>query len=341
MASPKYITNFSRKTPVSQYNVKRQPPESNIHTQRGVVDWLTRNVTRGRNEVFIVPQTLTPTLARELLNRNPDNRTLVSDTVEQFKRTMLAGEWDGLNGEMVKITKCGLLNDGQHRLKAFLETGIENMPMIFLFGVDRESRKTLDQGRLRTAADYLTMDGYNATRYASAIALMLWQWRTFRTISKRRETHVLGKSEIASYAIKYWDQIDYSLRVIPRRGSAPIGGVPLLAFAHLIFTEIAGPDAASEFILKLAHGNNLPNDSPILSARNRLVRSTKERLTRGERLELIIRAWNAWCEGRTLANIPIHNSYPEIKAPKFAVAEPTPIEGPHADETAIPVSALH
>lgn len=289
-------------------DIKRLPPEHNVSTHRGALAWFEEHVALGKaaDEPFMVKQMLTPALARILLDNNPDNRKITESLVEEYANAMIADSFDSLNGEAIKVAGSGELNDGQNRAAALLKAATE-LPFLFIFGVTRESRTTLDQGKMRTSRDYMVMDGYGTTTVAHAAAsIYLWQYRQFGTIRKRdRPT----RSQIAKFAERHFDQIDESMKIIPRRNSGVFGGMALLTFAHLLFAE-ADRVKADEFMIGLLEGINLQEDSPIVSLRSRF--SREKRLTRWERLEMMIRAWNAYYEGRELQNIICKGNLPPI-----------------------------
>jgi hypothetical protein len=285
--------------PPKPHAVKRLPP--GVDTYAGAKAWLDNQIEKSKDGIFTVEQTLTAPLARLLLDMNLDNRRASKWTVKNYARQMRDGNFE-VNGQAIIISVCGNLNDGQHRLLSALEADVE-LSMLFTFGVKRDTRKTLDQGRRRTAADFLTMDGEEATIAAAGVAHLLWQWRTLGEIKRQPETRPAA-SEIAKYAEANIDQIRNSLRVTPRKGSTIVGGFPVLPFCHAIFGEI-DMEQATDFITRLVNGHNIKENSGLMSVRRSFMR--RERLTKAERVELIVRAWNADREDREITgSLPIH-----------------------------------
>jgi hypothetical protein len=131
----------------------------------GAAEQLTGWLLRGRHEVFMVQVQMTPDLAALMLERNIANRNLTlggqGRSVAAFAAAMQRGEWK-LNGESIIISNNGELNDGQHRLAAVVRAGVE-VPMLLTFGVERETRHTLDQGIGRSPSHILQMFGEKAT----------------------------------------------------------------------------------------------------------------------------------------------------------------------------------
>jgi hypothetical protein len=276
----------------------------------GAAQWFEAQLRRACEEgVFVIEEILTAAMARYLLDLNPDNRRVSEYQVDQLAEEMRTGIFDGMNGQTVQISICGQLNDGQHRLHAKLKSGVD-FSTRFMFGLPRDARLTIDQGRSRTSGDYLMMSGHGGGQRAASVAALLWQWRSYSNISRNSSTRI-GKSHASSYAREHYEQIKASMQAVPLRGCPQVGGAILLTFAHLVFAE-KDFGAASMFIERLINGNELDEKSPILVLRQRLTHPASKRLTRVERFELIIRAWNAWREQRTITNLPLHKRNPEI-----------------------------
>ncbi len=288
-------------------------------TREGAAQWLEANIRKARDEgVFVIEEILSAPLARELLDRNPDNRPVSAVTVAEMANAMRAGDGDagfnGLNGETIKVSICRLLNDGQHRCHARLEANAE-IRTRFMFGLKRESRMTIDQGKMRRAGDYLAMSGTDNGAQAASIGLLLYYWRKNDSIKKPSTTSAgkiggrPGPSKISEYTKANYDQIRRTLDVVPREGCAALGGFALIGFAHVVFGE-KDFGAATDFIERLVRGSELSEKSPILTCRQRLM--SGQRLLREERWELILRTWNAWRENRTMSKAYVKNNLPKM-----------------------------
>lgn len=284
-----------------------------LTTRDGAVQWLEANIRRARDEgPFMVDEVLTGAIARELLDRNPDNRPVSAATVSEMATAMRSEGFNGMNGETIKVSVCGLLNDGQHRCHAKLESATD-IRTRFMFGLARESRMTIDQGKLRRSADFLAMGGRDGGPRVAAVALLLYYWRQTKSIQKPsgtgRNRIRMGPSKMAEFAAANYEQIKRSVDAVPKDGFSKLGGFAVMAFAHLVFAE-KDFAAATDFIERLVKGMDLSEKSPILVCRHRLLSGT--RLRRHERFELILRAWNAWREGREAVKAHLRNNMPKI-----------------------------
>jgi hypothetical protein len=300
-ASPQDIETFTGPT-----------PNFVTTTTQGASDWFEYHLRKARViGIFTVQEIFTAAMARWLLENNPENRHVSAMKVAEMVADMKRGTFDSLNGQTIQVAQDGLMNDGQHRSHAKLESGID-LPFLFMFGVRREARLTIDQGRPRTAADYLTMSKFSHGTKASAIATLLYLHRRRGNIKDLGGKNIdrPSTSQRADYTRANFEQIKATIDAVGQKpGMVMLGGYALIAFCHLLFAEkhAAG---ATEFINKLITGNDLSDTSPINTLRRRLL--SERRLKREERLELIIRGWNAYRSGATPKTLLINKHIPEI-----------------------------
>ncbi len=275
--------------------------------------WFEAMLRKARREgAFMTEEILTASLARLLLEVNPDNRPVGRAKVEELAASMKNGAFDGMNGQTIQISEDGLLNDGQHRLHAKLMAQVD-FKTRFMFGLPRDARMTIDQGKQRTAGDYLTMDGYKDGAAAAAVGVMLAQWQHEGTLRRTGGGTAwrLARSEVADFTRQNYELIATSLAAIKRRpGMAYFGGIGLLGFTHVLLAE-KHFQGATDFIDRLVGGFELSEDSPITVVRRRLM--TEKRLDREEKFELILRAWNAWRRGDKPKQLPINKRIPVIE----------------------------
>src|SRR5690348_15979222 len=66
---------------------------------------------------------VTPAVAEVLLSMNIGNRPLIKGWVDDLTERIRRGAWK-LTGEPIIVAREGILNDGQHRLHAVVESGI-------------------------------------------------------------------------------------------------------------------------------------------------------------------------------------------------------------------------
>src|SRR5580693_6580639 len=114
---------------------------------------------------------ITSSQAATLLEKtNLRNRKLSEKSWQKIQKALLNNEWK-LNGETIVWDWNGVLQNGQHRLWACAESGVD-MTTLIVWGVDPAAFPTYDIGKLRRAADVLGIKGHaNGNSLAAAIRI--------------------------------------------------------------------------------------------------------------------------------------------------------------------------
>jgi len=179
---------------------KDQPATGGAKTVTGVrspeARQLSEWLARGRGEVFAVTTLVSPDMARLLLAMNDGNRNVVwngaTRSVAAYAAAMKRGEW-ALNGEAIVVARDGALNDGQHRLHAIIQHGAPVLMQV-TFGVERDTRHTVDQGIARTPGHILAMYGEGNTNKLACQLQFLWAHDEGLTLNWRPSTDQLLKT---------------------------------------------------------------------------------------------------------------------------------------------------
>lgn len=262
----------------------------------GTINWLDDCIERGKGGVFSELTTLTPGLAAELLRRNPDNRFIRQTKAAQYACDIRTGRWV-FNGEPIIIADTGELNDGQHRASAVVEANI-SIPALLVFGLPRETRTTLDQGAARNAGDYLSMDNVpNPTVQASIARLVIaWECAEGQTLSANK--YVTNAEVLAR--VKADDMIAESAHFAAgnAKNTRAFCAPAVIGLCHYIFSDI-NPSQANEYMHQVCRGEGLKARDPAYTVRDRLISLGNK--SRDQRTHIIIRGWNAYRQGRSLA----------------------------------------
>lgn len=262
--------------------------------------WLDSLVEKAKDKPVVQMVKLTPELADLLLGRNPANRKLSARTVETFAHEMKGGRW-AFNGEPIIVSDTGLLNDGQHRCQAVIDSGV-SVDVLMVVGVPRETRTTLDQGRVRTVGDYLAMEGTTNAVVVGAVASHVWSYRNRGSLATGSNTRGT-KGEIMR-TVHENPGIGHSVNFCQVQGVSAVGGITFVSFCHFILTTVSRDDA-DYFIASMINGAGLRYGSPILYARNRLINEGRK-MRANEKAELVFRCWNAWRRGnRSTTRVPL------------------------------------
>lgn len=271
-------------------------------------DWFFQQVARGAVRPFAELVTITPPIATVILSRNPANRPL-KKTVNQIADDIISGRWR-INGETIIISKEGLLNDGQNRLAAVI---VANRPIqcLIYFGADRDSRLTVDMGLARTAGDFLGMQGAINGNICAAVAKLLSLYR--RGLITDPSPAGMSKQAILAYYNENRTQIDNAVKyLINKKFVLRVGATPIVC-AYIILTDV-NRSAAEHFFEALLTGEGLQKGDAILHAREHLYDSGHQRLRAWEKLELILRYWNSWRQGKAVnRDHSVKRVYPKVE----------------------------
>lgn len=293
-------------------NVAPLKPTETIQRQ---LSWLSEHIERGRREPFAEIVAITPEIARRLLELNESNRGINQKLLAEITDDIEKGNWE-LNGETIIISKDGYLNNGQHRLLAIVTTGKTLRTLVF-FGATRESRMTVDMGRPRSAGNFLAMAGVKNAFNSAAISRLLILYEAGIYEGVRAGYQSPTKQAIRKYYDAHRKEIEGAIEAVKgEKFSRLIGTTPLCA-AHVIIHRLTQEGAAVFFcqLLSGSDGNKaLSKTNPIIWLRSRFM-VKKVDLRSFERLESILRYWNAWRSEQQLHGpIPRKGSYPKVQS---------------------------
>jgi hypothetical protein len=267
-----------------------QPPAGTIH-------WLNTCLERGKSEVFTERAVLVPGVAGALLSANPNNRNLSEKRVAQYAKDMVEGHWT-FNGEPIIVASTGELNDGQHRAQAVI---VSNRPqeMLFVFGVTRDSRVTVDQGAARTAGHYLAMDGIKNANVCAGIARIVLAYEESNGTKTRNDASNAEVFERVRRDEDIQRAANYAVSV--QKFARGILTASYIGSAFYIFSEIDEKDA-KEFLDQVCIGENIKRGDPAFTVRNALANhdSAGTHNARRNAIEVLFRGWIAFRQGRKL-----------------------------------------
>lgn len=280
------------------------------------LSWFAERVARGQKEVFSETVTITPAIAFRLLEANEENRRENPRKIREIAHDIERGLWQ-LNGEAIIVSKDGKLNDGQMRLNAIVMAD-KAVQSIVTFGVTRDSRMTVDMGSQRTNGNFFQMSGILYANNASAT--MALYGRYMKGVYSGKSGGVdapanLTKQEIRGLYHRYDKIADKAMAMLHPNKWAMTAGVNPLGAAYIILKQ-AHSERAEQFFAKVLAGADLAQSDPILWLRNVLMEMRGRRLRSWEKLELILRHWNAWIEGREMERrISLRGEYPKVTVP--------------------------
>lgn len=235
---------------------------------------------------------ITPEMAADWLNHNTHNRTLRNRDVENLKDAILRGEWK-YNGDAIRFDVHGTLIDGQHRLWAIVlaETAVESL---VIEGLPSDTQFTIDNGAKRKLSDHLKLMGFSNSVALAATINMHWRIQN-ELVRTARVPTVQQALEI----VRHHPELEEATKMANRwhrrlRGStAGIG-----ALYHEFASRDA--DAADAFFEGIIEGTALNKESPLYALRRQIETSNLGTIML---MALMIKAWNAYIEGRSLTTL--------------------------------------
>ena len=256
---------------------------------------------------------ITPPMARVLLKANLKNRILRRAQVEKYKTDLAREDWLR-NGESVCFKKNGLLSDGQHRLTAIIESGMEAETVV-AFGCDNNSDHTYDSGLNRTVSDsfrYYDIPSY--TKVSSIVNKYFVLKRQSSFIGTRNvgaptdngRAGITRTTLLAEYMYNeslFQEAAKSASRIHDKRAvlrEPEIGGM----IVYLVKDMGYKYEFVEEFFVGLSRDGWNKNRA-VANLRERLTRdaigSKNTVMTRQYKQALLIKTWNIYASGRDIA----------------------------------------
>lgn len=275
--------------------------------RRRTLEWLEGKIREGKKSPIAEFITLTQTLAKLLLERNPVNRPISKNGTQELTQDVANNRFV-LNGEPIIVSDTGKVNDGQHRCLAVAQTGIPIRTLI-VFGPKEDTRFTVDTGRSKTVSNFLAMKGRKYTHVLGAAVGYYLQWRKHNAI--RHDGAIRPSKQEVLAAADELRGIDASVEfTVPSMKTTRAHAV--VAFCHYAFTKKAGRVEADAFIGRLIDGDSLKKGDPILYCRNRLIGMGRGPYA-NVRAELIFKCWNAWRLGARIDHCKLSGVLPKLE----------------------------
>ena len=269
---------------------------------------------------------ITPVIARKLLdNTDPKvQRKLTRAQVLFLSAEIKRGYW-GLDGNSIKQDSSGNIIDGQHRLNACIETGM-NIETIFVKGLKTENIYTIDMGaKARTLTDILEIKNRKKYKYGTNIAA------TVRFIYKfnRGCYSDSGSNKISLSSQEFLKWIDENPAIIDfvgdnmrlwGNGDKLVNGSVFCGLKWIL--DEYGKQESDKFFQKISDGIGIVNNSPIFALRKKILStkfgdsSKKAHITYNELIYLILKTWNLFIKGKTVAYLKMPKEMPKIKRVK-------------------------
>ena len=248
---------------------------------------------------------LTPSLAKKYMEMNhPKNRRLAVRHIDNLAEAIRLDLWK-LDGSTIKFSNGTprYMLDGQHRCMAVIAAR-KPIQTLVTVGLDEESFHTLDQGRIRTAADFL-MQHKNRFALASAARMCMHLLETRQAGKKYDGRRKAPGARPDNTAVVSWVEEHPKLgKIVDKVAARPkvrrFGNLSTICFLYWWFSMKSMRDA--EIFFGAVFEGNTGRDSPMWVLREKLLGdiNLKGKQDTRELMVMYVNAWNAFREGRKM-----------------------------------------
>ena len=187
-------------------------------------------------------------------------------------------------------------------------TGI-TIRVLMAFGVSRSSRNSVDMGTARTAGDILAQNG---VKHSNRIAAVVNMYETFNLGIYGIADGISKQSVVEDY-YKIEDKVMEAIHATSGVFGKTYASIPLPTAYMLISERAKSITKVREFFHGVMTGEELTSGDARLQLRSALIKASKDKIKSHQKLELILRYWNSFREGRVVkASSPLLGLYPEI-----------------------------
>jgi hypothetical protein len=258
---------------------------------------------------------VTPSQAKEYLERRLPNRNLSEHTALRYATDMRDGRWLN-NGQGIVFDEQGNLIDGQHRCRAILISGC-SISMLVVRGAPARAMETMDTGRARSLSDVLHIRGIKNSVVMSATARICWNYAAGVGFH-----YTPSKATLLSFVIQH-PHLERAVATVEFAKRA--GMVTRSPMAALLALATAGDKLikeAQEFTDGVVYGEGLWKGDARLTLRNWIASNRSDKTFTKQHVSeptfgALIRAWNAFAQGRELSLIKLPPNINRDTAPVF------------------------
>jgi len=241
-----------------------------------------------RQRIALAIERITPTIAADWMRRNISNRKISRTLVSFLSQQLRQGEWI-VNGETLIFDWDDNLLNGQHRLKACLESGV-SFTSVIVRGIDPAAFKTMDTGSARRLSDVLYLGGELNPKILATAIRTYWVMQDLPHRYRKRLNHTA--------ALRFFEQHPELRKSVEFAIDNGISSVlsPGYGAAFHYATREKDQQLADDFWSRLATGERLQRDEAVYTLRERLIQSRThpdKKLSRDLLIVLCIRAWNS------------------------------------------------
>ena len=256
---------------------------------------------------------VTPEVAKAWLKASEGRnyRKLDSKRVMLYANSMRRDKWEE-NGQTIQVNCDGTVLDGQHRLKAVVQSGV-TVRFLVVTNVVSDGLH-IDRGKSRTVKQHLSKLGLkNASRKASISRLCLihsvGQWNHVTS------NYQIIDDDIVDFAVRNDDRLNDAINLIGSITGIPSTTLSAIAFLGCPPSSFPSFDpTVAWFFEKLVTGSELKEHEPVYLLRSRWLRPSVVKPTTFLWRMLATKAWNATVEGKEMRTLRISLTGPTAEA---------------------------
>ena len=195
----------------------------------------------------------TPEMAKKVLEENnTSNRPLSEITVRTYANIMRAGDWDENALDPIVINRYGVLENGQHRLRAVV-LAKKTVRMWTITG-SQQTFGSFDRGKTRSISDVININGFVgkiSSKHVSVATLMLKRYGLLYTRNDALVQEYIVSNE---RQIKESVSIGTTLKGKTRGKSFPVSRAPIHCALYMALKLNYEPDKLKHFMSVLSSG---------------------------------------------------------------------------------------
>jgi hypothetical protein len=259
---------------------------------------------------------ITPAIAESILLSNKSNRPPKPEIISRYRKEMENGRWKESTGELIKISKTGVLIDGQHRLMALALAGI-SIKFHIAYDLEDNIFDVIDSGSLRSAKDSLAISGVLNAAAISKIITCYNRVKKGRFYRENKGVSLTNNEVLSIYNDRpeFWQTVYRKSRSWSSKFST-ILPISIIGGFYACFFE-KSEEKANDFFDQLCElqGTKFP---AIVSLKKKLMDAKvikTQQLTIHYKYAIIIKAWNKFRTNDLSVRInydPQNEKYPEI-----------------------------
>lgn len=227
---------------------------------------MTTTISEVKSDLRYRRISVDPDMAMAILTSNTDNRPVDQTRINKYAKHMAHGLWKQTSAEVIQIATDGRLIDGQHRLKAIIQSGV-TVTLTIVDGCDADTFDVIDTGKTRTHNDVFSIAQMGQGTAALARIVYLYEkmmdkdWRQAK-VGNVSTVELLSwakdKQEILETAARLGRKVNKPVRPLGRTAGAVMaildlfGGVSCESTFELFYRpmiDLVGYDPSSPPLL--------------------------------------------------------------------------------------------